>query len=255
MPNPPNPKMRELVAAVARELAVGATVPAFVGAQLPTRTVVPMDTKVTRQLSSIDAAITPGSMVVLANWQGKQGGAPATLYASLAPEQGSLGLASNVQLKLQIRRGAVVRIETFPWPGAGMVRRLAAEEIVVTAIGRAPFVGGFTSYRIGAAVQDGEVPDDFVRMLCSGTGTVTGVGANVLAPVGARAFRALKTAAGTAGPTAGFEFSNTAAGGAFVASGDIITLAQAADWVMWPASYNGLIVTSDLSLATLEFAI
>lgn len=188
-------------------------------------------------LQCLDAEIRPGRSIVLAQWKGEKGGDGCTIYGSRAPDQNSEFLPAEVSAQLQIRRGAVTRVERWPWPMAGFVRRLAAEEIVLSAVPYSAFAT-LQFYRLGASVQSGIVPADHVCIM--GATNPVGVLSNqVFAPHGASAFK-IADLSGLG--TFQFAFENPA--GTLAPALPDIPTSQVQDWVPWPANACGLVVTA-----------
>jgi hypothetical protein len=183
---------------------------------------------------------------VLAQWKGERGGDGCTIYGSRSPDQSSEFLPAEVAVRLQSRRGAVTRVETWPWPMAGFVRRVAAEEVVLSAVPYSTYAT-LQFYRLGASVQSGIVPEDRVCIL----GALNSVGVlsnQVFAPHGASAFKIADfSGLGT------FQFAFESTPGVLTGALPDIPTTQAQDWVPWPANACGLVVTA--GVWTTEFSV
>lgn len=200
-------------------------------------------------LTCVDAQVFPGRNVVLAHWKGERGGDGCTVYGSRSPDQPTAFLTGEVAAQLQVRRGAVTRIERWPWPEGGFVRRVAAEEVVLTAVPYTAFVSGVPFYRLGASVQSGIVPRDHVAVY--GGATPAGMISNqVFAPQGCCEFR--MQAIPSLG-TCDFQFAHESAPGVLTAFGSVLNISYAEDWTPWPAAAAGLVIVT--GIFTTEFAV
>jgi hypothetical protein len=213
-----------------------------------TRTIVPRHDTQTRVLRSGENVVTPGNSQPLSQWQAKLGGLPCTVYGSVNPVNGTTGLYLSVRARIRIRHGGYSREETFAWPANGFVRRYVAEEVTVYADGLSTFAGGATSFRLGASVQDGFLPEDFQTSMVFGTVAGSSL-AFAQAPDGAREWRASRIpfTGIVPDPSDGLVYSTLDSSGAVVSSGVGVSLDDVADWQLWPGAYSGIFATTNVS--------
>lgn len=213
-----------------------------------TRTLVPDTKQQTRVLRSGENVVTAGNSSPLAQWSAKLGGLPATVYGSVNPLGGTTGLYLSVQAVIRIKHGGYSREERFAWPANGFVRRYVAEEINVYAQGLSAFAGGATSFRLGASVQDGFLPEDFQTSMVFGTVAGSAL-AYANAPDGAREWRAARIPLSgvVPDPSDGLVYTTLDTSGQPVSSGVGVALADASDWQLWPGAYSGILATTTVS--------
>jgi hypothetical protein len=170
---------------------------------------------------------------VLAHWIGN-GSTHVTAFGSTPATQPDAGLYTVVA-RLTVRRGKVTRSEEWGWPCSGFVRRLVADEVLITA--HCIVQQANQPFTLGAAVIEGVLADDGYTSLLPGS-VIAGLPPNfLLAPNGCREFR------GWSLNGAGFDvqfFNRTADPAAPTAVGPIYPITQFADWTPWPTVTSGL---------------
>jgi hypothetical protein len=206
-----------------------------------------------RNISSIDGVVPPGATVILASWQSGPGpGRGATINGSRVPSSGDNNIAHYVRLKLQIRRGGVVRFEDCAWPAVGFVRRVIAEEVTVSAFG-SQTLGAHAPFRLGASIQDGVLPENYVVAIGAGATAGPTVGNAIYAPTGARAFRACVPQTMVTPPGAYTANFASLLDGGIPSAGDAVQLSP--DWQMWPPWYSVLQLAAASPVLAIEFLI